>query len=219
MPSGDQCEKEMFVTIRWGKDSLAVPLSQLKPISNTDAQTREAIGDWHYWVSMGYQLRRRTRSPRLVNPIAIDHRANAGLRHYFEPRHAGSRIPALTFPHQVVDPYHTLGTHPDLVARLWDELASGLPLGCCAIVYGVPALMHPSTSIVFGFATGTHTYALRLPKAERADAIRAGATRVKYYSGDSPFNLDDIGPEWVFCGWFKGENAWCLSACQWAGAV
>lgn len=56
LPSEDECEKEMFVTIRWEKDDLAVPLSQLKPIRNTDAQTREAIEDWHYWVNMGYQF-------------------------------------------------------------------------------------------------------------------------------------------------------------------
>lgn len=56
LPSEDECEKEMFVTIRWEKDGLAVPLSQLKPMSNTDAQTREAIEDWHYWVNMGYQF-------------------------------------------------------------------------------------------------------------------------------------------------------------------
>lgn len=56
LPSEDECEKEMFVTIRWEKDGLAVPLSQLKPIRNTDAQTREAIEDWHYWVNMGYQF-------------------------------------------------------------------------------------------------------------------------------------------------------------------
>lgn len=56
LPSEDECEKEMFVTIRWEKDGLAVPLSQLKPISNTDARTREAIEDWHYWVNMGYEF-------------------------------------------------------------------------------------------------------------------------------------------------------------------
>lgn len=56
MPSEEECEKEMFVTIRWGKDDLAVPLAQLKPIKNTDAQTRDAIDDWHYWVGMGYQF-------------------------------------------------------------------------------------------------------------------------------------------------------------------
>jgi Calcium binding len=56
LPSEEECEREMFVTIRWEKDGLAVPLSQLKPISNTDEQTREAIEDWHYWVNMGYQF-------------------------------------------------------------------------------------------------------------------------------------------------------------------
>lgn len=52
----EECEKEMFVTIRWEKDGLAVPLSQLEPISDADAQTREAAEDWHYWVRMGYQF-------------------------------------------------------------------------------------------------------------------------------------------------------------------
>ena len=56
LPSEDECQKEMFVTIRWENDGLAVPLSQLQSISNTDAQTREASEDWHYWVNMGYQF-------------------------------------------------------------------------------------------------------------------------------------------------------------------
>lgn len=57
MPGEDECSREMFVTIRWGrKDGLAVPLSQLKPTSDTDEQTRQAIEDWHYWVKMGYEF-------------------------------------------------------------------------------------------------------------------------------------------------------------------
>ena len=56
MPPEEECEKEMFVTIRWEKDGLAVPLSQLKPISETDAKTRQAVDDWHYRVRMGYQF-------------------------------------------------------------------------------------------------------------------------------------------------------------------
>ncbi len=39
MPGGDECEHEMFVTFRWQKEGLAVPLSQLKPIAATDKQT------------------------------------------------------------------------------------------------------------------------------------------------------------------------------------
>lgn len=56
MPDEDECAREMFVTIRWEKDGLAVPLSQLKPTSDTDEQTKQAIEDWHYWVRMGYEF-------------------------------------------------------------------------------------------------------------------------------------------------------------------
>jgi len=56
MPDEAECECEMFVTIRWERDGLAVPLSQLKPISSTDADTKQAVEDWHYWVRMGYEF-------------------------------------------------------------------------------------------------------------------------------------------------------------------
>ena len=50
----EECEREMFVTIRWEKDGLAIPLSQLTPIPESPEETIEAIEDWHYWVGMGY---------------------------------------------------------------------------------------------------------------------------------------------------------------------
>ena len=56
MAPEEECEREMFVTIRWGRDGLAVPLSQLTPIRETDSQTIEAVEDWHYWVNMGYKF-------------------------------------------------------------------------------------------------------------------------------------------------------------------
>lgn len=56
MPGEDECEREMFVTIRWdNKEDLAVPLTQLKPLSGTDQATKQAVEDWHYWVHMGYR--------------------------------------------------------------------------------------------------------------------------------------------------------------------
>ena len=55
MPGEDECEHEVFVTIRWEKDGLAVPLSLLKPTKDTDEQTKQAVEDWHYWVNMGYE--------------------------------------------------------------------------------------------------------------------------------------------------------------------
>ena len=56
MAPEDECENEMFVTIRWERDGLAVPLSQLIPINSTDEQTKQAVEDWHYWVHMGYEF-------------------------------------------------------------------------------------------------------------------------------------------------------------------
>jgi len=57
MAPEDECQNEMFVMIRWERDGLAVPLSQLISIKSTDRQTREAVEDWHYWVQMGYEFR------------------------------------------------------------------------------------------------------------------------------------------------------------------
>jgi len=141
-----------------------------------------------------------------------DHPANAGLRRWRERSGGDSNLPPLARPDDVERPYETLGTHPDLVARLWDELQAVLPENCRAIFYGRPVLVHPTTNIVFAFATGTHTYALRLPERERAEAIRAGATRVKRYPREQAFDLADVGDEWVFCGWFQAEEAWCRAA-------
>ena len=58
MAPEDECEREMFVAIEWGKRTLAIPLAQLELIEDddTDDATWQAIGDWHYWVDRGYQL-------------------------------------------------------------------------------------------------------------------------------------------------------------------
>ena len=56
MAPEEECDKEMFVTIKWGKEGLAVPLSQLTVTDSEDEETQQAIEDWHYWVKMGYQF-------------------------------------------------------------------------------------------------------------------------------------------------------------------
>ena len=56
MAPEEECEIEMFVTIRRGKGRLAVPLSQLALGDDADEQTRQAMEDWHYWVQTGYLL-------------------------------------------------------------------------------------------------------------------------------------------------------------------
>jgi len=57
MTDEDECWHEVFVTIpRDSREGLAVPLSQLRPISDTDKATKQAVEDWHYWVKMGYEF-------------------------------------------------------------------------------------------------------------------------------------------------------------------
>ncbi len=55
MAPEEECEYEMFVMMRWEKDGMAVPLSQLDVVG-ADDQTREAVKDWYYWVKRGYRF-------------------------------------------------------------------------------------------------------------------------------------------------------------------
>jgi hypothetical protein len=56
MPPEEECESEVFVSIRWDRpEGLAAPLAQLKPIPERDEQTKQAVADWHYWLSMEYE--------------------------------------------------------------------------------------------------------------------------------------------------------------------
>jgi hypothetical protein len=55
MAAEDACDHDMLVQIRWQERKMAILLSQLDAI-DPDESTKEAIGDWHYWVSQGYCL-------------------------------------------------------------------------------------------------------------------------------------------------------------------
>jgi hypothetical protein len=87
------------------------------------------------------------------------------------------------------------------------------------VVYGSPVLVQPENGVIFGFAGGTQTYALRVPPATREEAIRSGAKRARTYSDGSQFSLDDMGEDWIFGGWLKEEPRWCLAAFTHAGTL
>jgi hypothetical protein len=53
LPEVEECSREVFVTVRYNESQLAVPLSQLAVVKG-DKATRQAVADWHYWVSRGY---------------------------------------------------------------------------------------------------------------------------------------------------------------------
>ncbi|MBW1802061.1 MAG: calcium-binding protein [Deltaproteobacteria bacterium] len=55
MAPEDECMREMFVEIQWQNRTFGFPLAQLTPLV-ADADTQEAIADWHYWVDRGYRF-------------------------------------------------------------------------------------------------------------------------------------------------------------------
>ena len=151
--------------------------------------------------------------------------ANSGVFHHLKANASSpsavsvARSKESCAPESVDDPYYNLGTHPDLVSWLWDELTTKLPEVCKWVVYGAPVLVNPKSGIIFGFAGGTHTYALRLPPAERGAAIKAGCKRVWKYPAfpelqikPSELKLDDFGEEWMFGQFQACEKDWCLAA-------
>ena len=155
--------------------------------------------------------------------VNFAHPANRKLVAYFQSRNERGHQRELN-PATVEDPYYKLGTHPEMVERLWDELGSTLPVRCRWILFGRPVLVHPSTGVVFGYAGGTLTYALRLPPPEREAAVKAGARTVHEYPGYPELNvaasrldLADFGPEWIFGGWSRHEEQWCVAAFDHAG--
>ena len=55
MASEDECGREIFVSVRRSGGSVAVLLAQLEAV-DADAQTRQAVEDWRYWVGQGYRF-------------------------------------------------------------------------------------------------------------------------------------------------------------------
>ena len=149
--------------------------------------------------------------------------ANARVLAYLaqRPRASAARTPALPescAPETVADPYMRLGTHPDIVQRLWDELDAALPARCRWVAHGAPVLAHPDTGVIFGLAGGT-VYALRLPGPELAAALAGGAEQVHHFPANpalgieaSILDLRELGPGWVFGRWDRAEPAWCRVA-------
>jgi hypothetical protein len=57
MAPDEECEREMFVVMRWEGEDLAVPLSQLEVThADDDGETEQAACDWLYWSTKGYQF-------------------------------------------------------------------------------------------------------------------------------------------------------------------
>jgi hypothetical protein len=122
-------------------------------------------------------------------------------------------VPALAAPDSHPDPYGKLGSRPDEVLLVWDDLGSALPVDCRAIVYGTPALVHPTAGVVLALALGT-TCALRVPPDCVEAALAAGCTVTQTWSNGGMMNIEEeLGRGWVFGGGGQG-SAWLLAVYQ-----
>jgi hypothetical protein len=152
--------------------------------------------------------------------IDLTHPANQGVLAYLtNPRRLARSVSvakdrAECLPADVTDPYFRLGTHPDLVTRLWNELGGSLPSDCRAIAYGMPALVRPDTGVIIGMAGGTLMYALRLDARGFAAARDAGLQVAFRYPAVANVRSEDLidattfGDTWVFGRWHVQEQAW-----------
>lgn len=138
--------------------------------------------------------------------------ANRGVLEYLAAFGRDERL--LTVPGDGTrDPYMASGSHPDVVARVWDELGAELPPESRCLVLGTPALVRADTGTILAVALGT-TYALRVPAVRRDEALARGALQVHLYTAGS-LTLDvagRFGADWFFGRWAEEEVEWCREA-------
>lgn len=116
-------------------------------------------------------------------------------------------------------PYLGMGSHPDIVTRVWDVLGAALPQDGRAIVFGAPSLVHAQRGIVLAMSFGT-AYLLHLPPAIAAEAIARGyKTRETWSDGAFTELAETFGAGWVWGRWLDEEEAWLRAAfAQWAAS-
>ena len=124
--------------------------------------------------------------------------------------HRGHRsdAPLIAPPDSHPDPYYGLGSHPDCVARVWEELGGALPVDCRAFVHGTPGLVEPTSGVVLALTCGT-SYLLRVPTARLAQAVSAGCELVhRWGNGTLTDAATEYGEGWLFGGWARAEAQW-----------
>ena len=113
----------------------------------------------------------------------------------------------------------SLGSHPDIVERIWKGIGAELDEDCRLIVCGTPALVQPITGIILAIALGTQ-YCLHLPISLINTALTAGAsTTTKWAGGRVTDVAKEFGEGWIFGKWLKDEISWCQQAYKIFGSL
>lgn len=123
-------------------------------------------------------------------------------------RRNGKPVPLVAATGSAADPYQSLGSHPDIVARVWDQLGAALRRHARWIVCGTPGLVEPGSGLILAFACGTQ-YCLRLPDCALEEAQKAGVkTFNRWSTGEAMDTRQSLGSNWVFGAWLKQEEQW-----------
>lgn len=106
------------------------------------------------------------------------------------------------------DPYIELGSHPDIVERVWDELGTTISPESRQIVCDNPALVHPSTGVLFAPTLGTR-YVLKLTPEIAKQAKRDGFRTIHTWSDGRSIDIEaELGLGWIFGQWSPLEPSW-----------
>jgi hypothetical protein len=143
---------------------------------------------------------------------SLEHPANAKLVAFLSGRARAQALPC-SLPEDFEDPYRELGSHPDIVERLWDQLAEALPADCRGVVYGTPGLMHPGSGVILAVALGTE-YALRIHASDQEEARASGLQQShEYATTREQLELGrHCGSDWFFGAWHEQERVWCAKS-------
>ena len=118
----------------------------------------------------------------------------------------------ISAPPAGTNPYWELGSHPEIVERVWDMLGVRLGDDCRALIYGIPGLVDPNTGAVLAIAYGT-SYAIRVPNRRLGEALQAGCAVEAAWSDGTSTNIEHtFGRGWVFGHWLPQEVDWIVEA-------
>jgi hypothetical protein len=130
---------------------------------------------------------------------------------------AGLEPPLSQSLDEIADPWFGLGTHPDIITRLW-EMDDTLPQRCRWVFWGRPSLAHPDTGVVFAVAFGTIGIVLRLPPEAIAAAGSQLSAVVQNGKRLRAFDIGPAGPAWRFILPGAVATQWGRAAYDFAGA-
>ncbi len=143
--------------------------------------------------------------------LSLDDPRNAGVHH---ARNELKFPPCIRPVESPRDPYMNLGSHPDIVEHLWDQLGPVLTHDCRCIVFGTPGLVAPRSGILLAKAFGTQ-FILRIPREVMGEALRAGAkTKMTWGPNHVTDLVQEYGDDWIFGHWSKQEPEWLLAVCK-----